>query len=767
MTISNLNKHLIEKELSQKISRAVTDSFGEAPLLLDVGSVLVPCAAIVIARRTALPALWLCAVLLSLIACLRVAILALYRARVPVVGEDRLLRWKTLHHLGAVVQRTLIGAWCFLVITITDDVVVHMITVAVTTGMIATSAATTYRRLAVFQQQVLLSYAPLTLALAFKGTPYYLFLSALMLGFVVTVLRIAANLHGHFIGSLTSREYAAALADQLDAALNHMPHGLCMLHPSGQVVIVNQRFREILNLADDILTDDPSAQEVIAQCVSAAHLRAADAEELLEEIRTSNAATIVTTADGGRRSSQALSWSTQRMANGGAVLVIEEVASRRVDASQGEHLASYDALTKLPTRATFRHKIEGLLASGEASALHFIDLDRFKQVNDTLGHACGDKLLSMVASRLRSTLRADDLVGRFGGDEFMVFQRNISSELEAAVMAERIVSHLSERYHIDSNPIQIGASVGIALTGSDARSFDALLKHADLALYSAKTETRAAYRFFHSDMASRVEARRSLELDLRRALENKELELFYQPLIDLKTGRITSCEALLRWRHPVRGILRPNHIISVAEDIGIMAELGDWILREACRECAGWPEGVRVAVNISPRQLGQEDILAKTRNALALSDLAAHRLETEITEKSLLANSRETHEVLSQLHALGVGISLDDFGTGYSSLSYLHNFPLQKVKIDRSFLDSLDSTRSLTLLRGVAQLINDLGMSVLVEGIETSEQLKLITDNCTVTEGQGYLFGHPAPASRIRDMLHAADGLLPRPAGAG
>ena len=763
MMNSNLNKNLIERELSQKISRAVTDAFAEAPLL-DVGSVLVIGAAIVIAPRTGLRALWLCAVLLLLIAVLRVAVVVGYRARGPFVGHAQPERWRTLHHLASVVERALIGLWCFLVITITDDVIAHMITVAVTTGMIAFNGATTYRRLAAFQQHVLLSYAPLTFALALRCTQYYLLLSALTLGFVITVLRIAANLHRLFIASLTSREYAAALAEQFDAALNNMPHGLCMLHPNGQVVIANQRFREILNLADDILHDDVTAQELIARCVTHAHIGATEAKELLEEIRSGEAATVITTADSGRRNSQVLSWTTQRMANGGAVLVIEDVTERRGAELQGQHVASYDALTKLPTRAAFRHRIEPLLAGGEASALHFIDLDRFKQVNDTLGHACGDKLLSMVASRLRCALRADDLVARFGGDEFLVFQRNVTSESEAAVMAERIVSHLSERYHIDTNPIEIGASVGIAMTGSDTGSFDALIKRADLALYSAKTETRAAYRFFHTDMATRVKAKRSLERDLRRALENKELELFYQPLINLRTRRISSCEALLRWRHPVRGILRPNEIISLAEDIGIMSELGDWILREACCECAGWPERVGVAVNLSPRQLDQEDILASTRNALALSELAAHRLETEITEKSLLADSASTHAVLSELHALGVRISLDDFGTGYSSLSYLQNFPLQKVKIDRSFLDNSDSKRSLTLLRGVAQLITDLGMSVLVEGIETSEQLKLITESCTVNEGQGFLFGRPVPASLIRTMLHDSDGLLPQSA---
>ena len=449
------------------------------------------------------------------------------------------------------------------------------------------------------------------------------------------------------------------------------------------------------------------------------------------------------------------------MAGGGAVVLLEDITERRNAEARISHLARYDELTALPNRVNFRDEIGRLLAmqhdADQLSALLFVDLDQFKQVNDTLGHPCGDQLLCAVADRLREMLRPEDFVARFGGDEFVVFQQNIHSREDAAGLARRIVDRLSERYKIDNHLVEIGASVGIAMTARGV-SADTLLKNADMALYRAKADGRGTFCFFRDEMAQTVEARRILELDLRKALANEEFELFYQPLINIKSGKIATCEALLRWNHPARGTVSPVDIIPVAEDMGLIVDLGRWILRKACMECMKWPEAVSVAVNFSPQQFHQRDVLGEVRYALEVSGLPAERLEIEITESSLLRNTQLTHDVLSQLHALGVRISLDDFGTGYSSLSYLHNFPLQKVKIDRSFLEGIDSDRPLTLLRGVARLSADLGMSVAVEGIETNEQLELISADGTVTEAQGYLFSRPVPAVRVRQLLNASHG---------
>jgi diguanylate cyclase (GGDEF)-like protein len=449
------------------------------------------------------------------------------------------------------------------------------------------------------------------------------------------------------------------------------------------------------------------------------------------------------------------------MVGGGAIVLVEDVTERRNAEARISHLARYDELTALPNRVNFRDEIERLLEvphdADRLSALLFIDLDQFKQVNDTLGHPCGDQLLCAVADRLREMLRPEDFVARFGGDEFVVFQQNIRSNEDAAVLARRIVDHLSERYKIDNHLVEIGASVGIAMTSAGV-SADTLLKNADMALYRAKADGRGTFCFFREELAQTVEARRILELDLRKALVNEEFELFYQPLVNLKSGKLTTCEALLRWNHPARGTVSPVDIIPIAEDMGLIVDLGRWILRKACMECMKWPEGVSVAVNFSPQQFHQRDLLSEVRYALEISGLPAQRLEIEITESSLLRNTQLTHDVLSQLRAIGVRISLDDFGTGYSSLSYLHNFPLQKVKIDRTFLEGIDADRPLTLLRGVARLSADLGMSVVVEGVETNEQLELISVDGTVTEAQGYLFSRPVPAMQVRELLNASHG---------
>ena len=584
---------------------------------------------------------------------------------------------------------------------------------------------------------------------------------AVLLGlFFIALKGINLSLHQIFVKAMTSSFREAALAGQFDTALNNMPHGLCMFRADGRLAVMNHRFGEMMGLPDDFVERGVFASDIVDACVLAGAITAASGKIILAEIEDSQARDVITT-DPDKSRDRSLSWKFQPMAGGGAVVLVEDITERRAAEAKISHLARYDELTELPNRVNFRDEIERLLklshGADQLSALLFIDLDQFKQVNDTLGHPCGDQLLCAVAERLREMLRPEDFVARFGGDEFVVFQQNIRSNEDAAVLARRIVDHLSERYKIDNHLVEIGASVGIAMTAPGITA-DTLLKNADMALYRAKADGRGTFCFFREELAQTVESRRILELDLRKALANEEFELYFQPLVNLKSGKITTCEALLRWNHPVRGTVSPVDIIPVAEDMGLIVDLGRWILRKACMECMKWPEGVSVAVNFSPQQFHQRDVLSEVRYALEVSGLPANRLEIEITESSLLHNTQLTHDALSQLRAIGVRISLDDFGTGYSSLSYLHNFPLQKVKIDRSFLEGIDSDRPLTLLRGVARLSADLGMSVVVEGVETNEQLELISADGTVTEAQGYLFSRPVPAIRVRQLLNASHG---------
>jgi diguanylate cyclase (GGDEF)-like protein len=742
------------------MSAALVDSLFEAHSPVLTGVVFSAMAAVLTGLKTGEILIWACVALLIVAGAVRSFDLHRYQARKSTMTAQEAAQWQTRYQIGAMIQAAAIGLWCSATLLSNNDAVAHMIALSVTAGMLAGGAGRAYGRQWIFQLQAVLIFGPTVIALALNGTPYYIAMSVVCAAFLVAVIQISANLHRIFMRAVVSREREAALAGQFDTALNNMPHGLCMFRADGRLAVMNHRFSEMMNLPDAILDRRTNAADIVDACVLAGSISSASGKIILSEIENSQARDIITTDPDAQRD-RSMSWKFQPMTGGGMVVLLEDITERRAAEARISHLARYDELTALPNRVNFRDEIERLLRAprdaDQLSALLFVDLDQFKQVNDTLGHPCGDQLLCAVAERLRDMLRPEDFVARFGGDEFVVFQQNIHSSEDAAGLARRIVDNLSERYKIDNHLVEIGASVGIAMASPDV-SADTLLKNADMALYRAKADGRGTFCFFREELAQTVEARRVLELDLRKALANEEFELFYQPLVNLKSGKITTCEALLRWNHPVRGTVSPVDIIPVAEDMGLIVDLGRWILRRACMECMKWPEGVSVAVNFSPQQFHQRDVLSEVRYALEVSGLPAHRLEVEITESSLLRNTQLTHDVLSQLSAIGVRISLDDFGTGYSSLSYLHNFPLQKVKIDRSFLEGIDTDRPLTLLRGVARLSADLGMSVVVEGIETNEQLELISADGTVSEAQGYLFSRPVPAVRVRQLLNASHG---------
>ena len=747
---------------SPLVYAALVDSLFQNPAPMLAGALTAAIAAVLTAVKTGEQLLWPCAVLLIIIGAGRTLDMYRYNQRRSTLTTDEAVRWEMRYQIGAMLYAVALGIWCVVTILGSDDPVAHMICTCVTLGYIAAGAGRTYGRPWIFHLQILFACGSLSLALALHGDVYYIGLALLNVFFFVGLKHITTSLQQIFVRALRAREREAALASQFDTALNNMPHGLCMFDGDGRLAVMNHRFTEMMHLPGDLVSSGLNAQQILDQCRENGVLSADSTHMILSEIKNARAGEIISIDP--KTEMRALSWTFQPMANGGAVVLVEDITERRIAEAKITHLARYDELSGLPNRVHFRDEIERLLANARGasslSALLFIDLDQFKQVNDTLGHPCGDRLLCMVATRLREMLRPTDFVARFGGDEFVVFQQNIVSNEDAASLARRIVERLSERYEIDHHVVEIGASIGIAMTSPDI-SADELLKNADMALYRAKADGRGTFCFFRGEMAQKVEARRILELDLRRALANEEFELYYQPLVNLKSGRITTCEALLRWNHPERGTVSPVDIIPVAEDMGLIVDLGRWILRKACMECMTWPEGVSVAVNFSSQQFHQRDVLSEIRYALEVSGLPARRLEIEITESSLLRNTQWTHDALVQLNAAGVRISLDDFGTGYSSLSYLHNFPLHKVKIDRSFLEGIDTDRPLTLLRGVARLSADLGMLVVVEGIETNEQLELISADGTVTEAQGYLFSQPVPAATIRQLLKASHGRRP------
>ena len=387
--------------------------------------------------------------------------------------------------------------------------------------------------------------------------------------------------------------------------------------------------------------------------------------------------------------------------------------------------------------------------------IHLVDLDRFKSINDTLGHPIGDKLLKAVASRLNTAVGPTDMITRFGGDEFIVLQTGCKRAQDADWLAQRMLRALKDPFEIDGHRLDIDASIGIAMAPNDGSDVDQLLKKADMALYAAKTGGRGGHRFFASEMEQATQARRALELDLREALAAEQFELHFQPVVDLANGRVTTCEALLRWTHPKRGPVPPAVFIPIAEETGLIIALGEWVLKRACAEAANWPRDIKVAVNLSPAQFRDRGLPLQVVTALAKSGLAPQRLELEVTERLLLEESDHTLATMRQLNNLGVGLSLDDFGTGYSSLNYLRKFPFHKIKIDHSFICDLgQDPDARPIIGAIATLGSGLDKIVVAEGIETEEQRMLvIAQGCH--EGQGYLFGRPMSAAAIRARLES------------
>jgi diguanylate cyclase (GGDEF)-like protein len=560
------------------------------------------------------------------------------------------------------------------------------------------------------------------------------------------------------VAALTDRRSKDKLRQQkvlLDAALENMSQGLCMFDAAGRATLFNERYTRMMGSVAT-LRKGQSLLDLFRQRKAIGEF-AGDPEKyfagIMADIRSGKPSTKTLHTAAGR----IVRVMEQPMEGGGWVATFEDITDWQTAQAQISHMARHDALTDLPNRTLFREQLQQALRSAKRDdhiAVLCLDLDHFKSVNDSLGHPIGDDLLKEVALRLVGCVRRSDTVSRLGGDEFAIVQvANESEASSAATLATRLVEVVSAPYKIQGHQIVIGLSVGISVTPNDGCDPDQLLKNADMALYRAKADGRGTFRFFEAGMDARAQARRLLEVDLRAALSRGEFVVYYQPIQDLKADRIVGFEALVRWNHPLRGMIPPVNFIALAEETGLIVQLGNWVLRTACTAAAGWSQDVSVAVNLSPAQFKDRNLVPSVVSALAASGLAACRLELEITESVLLHDSDVTLATLHKLRALGVRISMDDFGTGYSSLSYLRSFPFDKIKIDRSFVSEL-ATRddSMAIVRAVTGLGKSLGISTTAEGVETSEQLALLRlEGCT--EVQGFLFSPPRPAEDVEKML--------------
>jgi diguanylate cyclase (GGDEF)-like protein len=554
----------------------------------------------------------------------------------------------------------------------------------------------------------------------------------------------------------SSMQMLALEKHRLDTAMNNMSQGLIMFDAAERIVVCNDLYIEMYGLSREIVKPGCSFLEVLQCRAAAGNFLHNDPEQYRAEVVSELAlgkvsSRIFETGDG-----REVLVTNSPMTTGGWVATHNDITERRRAEAKIEYMAHHDALTDLPNRLQLYEQLRQVLAKtreGMHVAVFCLDLDRFKDVNDAHGHPVGDLLLKAVADRLRQCIRDADAVARLGGDEFAILQVGASQPTDATSLASRLIEVIGAPYELGGEQVTVDLSIGIALAPGDGLYPDQLLKNADMALYRAKSDGHGLYRFFEPEMDARMQARRKLEIDLRKAIANGEFELFYQPLVDMKTEYVTGFEALIRWHHPERGMIPPLDFIPIAEETGLIVPMGDWVLRQACAEAATWPSNVKIAVNLSPVQFKNKILLTSVISALAASGLSPNRLELEITESVLLQDSGATLAILHELRGLGVRISMDDFGTGYSSLSYLRKFPFDKIKIDQSFIfDMSDHDDSLAIVRAVIAMGSGLGIATTAEGVETAEQFKQLKfEGCT--EVQGYLFSPPRPAAEVKGLL--------------
>jgi len=755
-----------DANLPTEIRAALIESLFAPIASLIVGAIACSIVGAAVALRVGDPWIMANSVAILAVGMLRVVSALLYKKYKKSQHLAATKLWERVYEYGAWGFAGLLGLLSWLTITETSDASLQMAVTTMSAGYAAAIAGRNAGRPFIAIGQLTFCALPMAIALMLYPDGLHKVVGFVVLLFIYGMMDITLSIRDIIIQALTMTRKEAALAarfeeqaNRFDIALNNMSHGLCMLDQQDRLQVWNVRFLELLHLQNAPIRVGIRISQLVRHSIRAGNFKTKSVKQVINDLvsslREDKFDQFQTSPDGDRT----IAVSRRMMPGGGSVIILEDVTESKRAQERIVHLAKFDALTGLANRSQFHERINTMLAAVHKHrnylTIHLIDLDRFKSINDTLGHPIGDKLLKEVASRLKTVISKGDMITRFGGDEFVVLQTATERQQDAKWLAQRLARTLKEPFEIDGHRIDIGASIGIAMAPHDGVDADELLKKADMALYAAKNSGGGGHRFFAIDMEDAAQERRALELDLREALASEQFQLNYQPLVDLRTGRVTTCEALLRWKHPLRGDVPPSVFIPVAEETGLIVALGEWALNRACVEAATWPHGVKVAVNLSPVQFRDRGLALQVVSALAKSGLHAQRLELEVTERLLLEDNDGTLATMEQLNSLGVGLSLDDFGTGYSSLNYLRKFPFHKIKIDQSFIADLGDGRDARAIIGaVASLGAGLDKIVVAEGIETEEQMELVrSQGCH--EGQGYLFGKPMTGDAIRARLEA------------
>ncbi len=671
--------------------------------------------------------------------------------------------WEFRATVNGSLAAILYGGWSFSSLVFIGDGFATLTSVSVSVAALVGIYARNFGLDRLVTLQSILLGLPLTLGLIMVGDVYHVLLAMLFAPMLISFRSVASDVRNVLLTAVHGRLEVSRLADELDTAMSTMSHGLCMLNADFKITVANNRMQEMLCGATETNNEciGRDFRDMISLAKSKGYLTELSAHRLVGAVSEGRKTKLVLQLSDGRQCEVSVNAHNSQI-----VLVMEDITERVLSENRIKFMARFDPLTNLANRAYFCEQVDERLTRTQQDeadtsiALVIVDIDDFKHVNDTLGHPTGDKLLAIVARRLRQTLDSNVLLGRFGGDEFtLYFDRDVDRAGIENIVG-KLLRNLRVPIPIDGLSIEVSASAGYILCTAGRCDLEKLFKRADLALYAAKGDGKGTLSAFRTQMDQDYNQRQQLKLALRQALRNGELSLAYQPLICLKTRKVLGCEALTRWHHREFGTVPPSVFIPIAEEMGVISELTEWVLHTATSECAGWPDGIGVSVNISARDFRDDNVQKMVLSALKKSGLAPRRLDIEVTETVLVEELDVASRALGEISAHGVGIVLDDFGTGYSSLAYLHELAFSKLKIDRSFTEHVTSEpRSLRLMKNIARLSKDLGMLVTVEGVETEEQLACIDRIGLIDQVQGFLFGAPVPQSEIARLISSFSGL--------
>lgn len=679
------------------------------------------------------------------------------RQKLPPPATSEIARqWEVDYLLRGALQGSLLGFYCFVALYLQPDPLAEIASIAVT---LACAIAIVGRNYASNQMVLILSTTmtlPISAGVILRGDPYNIALGLLFIPFFTAIVNMSTRVRETFLSVIYEKLKASSLALRFDRALNTMSHGLIMLDRNGLVAVANAEAADLLAFSSPDKLMGRTLKALLMRGVAGGLLSLRDSHyvetQLTRALRDGRDRKLLVSFTNGRH----LEFSAREGRDDLGVITFEDVTTRVEAEEKIRYMARYDNLTGLPNRAYFHELVGEFLISGDPQrncALAVVDLDDFKNINDTLGHPVGDGLIYSVAQKLAGLARDNVKISRFGGDEFMLYFDNVESPQALQAELARIFEALQGEVDVAGHSLRVQASAGAVMAKVSDTDVDSMFVKADLALYKAKEYGKNGWQVFEATMDAEFRNRQILKADLRTAVEQKLLRVVYQPIVAMDTMRIASCEALCRWDHPEIGPVSPGVFIPLAEEMGIISEISDFVLKAASAECAKWPEHIRVSINLSAKDFRNSNVIAAVNEALAQSGLAPDRMEIEVTETALLDDKSSTRKLLEELKELGVRIALDDFGTGYSSLSYLHTLPLDRVKIDRSFIEDITrSERSLDLLRGVVNLSRPLGLSVTIEGVETFDQLKVLALDVKPDLVQGFLFGSALSASGIETM---------------